>query len=240
MPIIKLIVEGGEMKPGPAIAQQLGPMGINIGKVIQDVNTATHGFKGMKVPVQIDVDAKTKQFHISVSSPPVSELIKKEAGAEKGSGMPHEVKVGNLAIEQVISIAKTKISGMLAKDLKAAVSLVVGSCVSLGVLIEGKPAKEVQKEIAAGTFDLEIKKEKTDLSAEKKQRMLEIFKDVRSQQDLRAKAREAAKAAEEAAKVAAAAAAPAATAAAGTPAAPGATPAAAAKPAAAKADAKKK
>jgi len=75
---VKLIVDGGSMQPGPAVAQQLGPMGINLGKVIADVNAATSGFKGTKVPVEIDVDPKTKTFTIKVSSPPVSELIKKQ------------------------------------------------------------------------------------------------------------------------------------------------------------------
>jgi len=78
MPVIKLIVEGGAMKPGPAIAQQLGPLGINIGKVIADVNTATSGFVGVKVPIEIDANAKTKNFSIRVFSPPVAELLKKE------------------------------------------------------------------------------------------------------------------------------------------------------------------
>jgi large subunit ribosomal protein L11 len=237
MPVIKLIVEGGEMKPGPAVAQQLGPMGINLGKVIQEVNAATSGFKGMKVPVQVDVNPKTKQYSITVSSPPVSELIKKEVSADKGSGMPHETKIGNLAIEQVISIAKTKLPGMLAKDLKAAVKLVTGSCVSLGVLIESKPAKEVEQELKAGVYDREIKAEKTEVSADKKQKLAAVFYEVRSQQEARAKAREAAKAAEEAAKAAAA---PTAAPAAGA-AATGATSAPAAKSeTAAKPEAKKK
>ena len=61
MPKIKLIVDGGAMKPGPAVAQQLGPMGINLGKVISDVNAATAGFKGVKVPVELDVNPKTKK-----------------------------------------------------------------------------------------------------------------------------------------------------------------------------------
>ena len=86
---VKLIVEGGDMKPGPTVSQQLGPMGINLGKVISDVNEATKGFKGMKVPVEIDVDPKTKDFTIQVFSPPVSEMIKKELNIEKGSGKPH-------------------------------------------------------------------------------------------------------------------------------------------------------
>lgn len=210
MPVIKLIVEGGAMKPGPAVAQQLGPLGINLGKVISDVNTATAGFKGVKVPVEINADAKTKNFTIKVFSPPVAELIKKELGLEKGSGTPHETKVGNLAIEQVIAIAQTKLSNMLAKDLKAGVKLVVGSCVSLGVLIEDKSAKEIEKDIEAGMYDKEIKSAKTEVSADKKSRLAKAFASVKAQQEAKAKAAEAAKLAEEAAKVAAAAAAPAA------------------------------
>ena len=63
--IIKLLVEGGDMKPGPAIAQKIGPLGINMGKIIQEVNEQTKSFKGMKVPVILDVDTKTKSFTIS-------------------------------------------------------------------------------------------------------------------------------------------------------------------------------
>ena len=229
MPVIKLIVEGGAMKPGPAVAQQLGPLGINLGKVISDVNTATAGFKGVKVPVEIDANAKTKQFTIKVFSPPVAELLKKELGLEKGSGSPKDTKVGNLAIEQVISIAQTKLPNMLARDLRAAVKLVVGSCVSLGILIEDKQAKDIEKDIDAGLYDKELKSAKTEVSAEKKARLSLAFASVKSQQEAKAKAAEAAKLAEEAAKAAAAAATPAvgAAPAAGTPAA-AATPAKAA------------
>ena len=59
--IIKLIVEGGSMKPGPAIAQKLGPLGINIGKIISQVNAETSSFKGMKVPAVLDINTKTKE-----------------------------------------------------------------------------------------------------------------------------------------------------------------------------------
>ena len=61
---VKLIVEGGKMAPGPAVAQQLGPMGINLGKVIEDVNEATKSFAGIKVPVELDVNTKTKKLNI--------------------------------------------------------------------------------------------------------------------------------------------------------------------------------
>ncbi len=226
------------MKPGPAVAQQLGPLGINLGKVISDVNTATSGFNGMKVPVELDVNPKTKSFSVKVFSPPVAELIKKEAGVDKGSGNPLNTKIGNLAIEQVISIAKTKQANMLAKDLKAAVKMVVGSCVTLGVMVEDKAAKDVEQDIAAGIYDREIKSGSTVVAAEKKTRLNAAFASVKSQQEAKAKAAEAAKLAEEAAKAAAAAAAPAAGAAATPAAGAAATPAAAgAKPEAAKKEA---
>jgi len=199
--IVKLIVDGEDMKPGPAVSQQLGPMGINLGKVIEEVNKATSGFKGMKVPVSLDIDLKTKEFTINVSSPPVAELIKKELKLEKGSGDAGKIKTGNLAIEQSIAIAKTKIPDMLAKDLKAAVKLVVGSCVSLGVMIESKNAKELNEEIDSGKYDEEISEEKTQVSPEKKARLEKEFAEIEAEQEAAIKAEEEAKAAEEAAKI---------------------------------------
>ena len=77
MAVIKLLVEGGKMSPGPAVAQQLGPMGINMSKVIEDVNAATQEFKGVTLPVHLTVDADTKEVTIKVLSPPTSELLKK-------------------------------------------------------------------------------------------------------------------------------------------------------------------
>lgn len=222
---VKLIVDGGAMAPGPAVAQQLGPMGINLGKVIADVNVATKGFAGMKVPVEIDVDGKTKTYVITVNSPPMAELIKKEAGLEKGSGAALTTKVANIPFERIVFVARTKMPGLLAKDLKAAVKLAVGSCVSLGILIDNKEAKDIEKDIDAGKYDNEIKNEITEVSPQKKKELEAFFAVRKAEQEKKAKALEEAKAAEEAAKVAAAAAA-------GTPA-PGAAPAAGATPAAA-------
>ena len=228
--IVKLIVDGGDMKPGPAVAQQIGPLGINMGKVIADVNTATLGFKGTKVPVEIDVDAKTKNYRIKVFSPPVAELIKKEAGLEKGSGLAGAYKVANLPFETIVSIAKTKMSNLLAKDMKSAVKLITGTCVSLGVLIDNKEAKLIEKDIESGKYDKEIKSEITEASEDKKKELKVFFTALKEKQDKEQKAIAEAKAAEEAAKAAAVAAAPAAGAAAATPGAP-----AAAAPAAAEA-----
>ena len=196
---VKLIVDGGKMAPGPAVAQQLGPMGINIGKVISDVNEATKGFAGVKVPVELDVNPKTKSYEIMVFSPPVAELIKKELKLEKGSGAAQKTKVGNIAVESLIGIAKTKMPNLLAKDLKSALKLIVGSCVSLGVLVDNKEAKAIELDIDSGVYDKLIQNEVTEVTAEKKKSIDEYFTQVKAKQEQIKKAEEA-KIAEEAAK----------------------------------------
>ncbi len=199
MPLIKLLVEGGSMKPGPAVAQQLGPMGINMGQVISDVNDATKEFKGMEVPVVLDVDAKTKTFAIEVKSPSVSALIKKEIGLEKASGERLKVQSGNMAIEQVISVTKQKFSNMLANEFIDALNSVIGSCMSMGLLIENKDPKEILEEIREGAYAEEIKSQKSEASPEKLKELKEFFADVSAkQQASKAAEEEEAKAAEEA------------------------------------------
>lgn len=193
---IKILAEGGNMKPGPALSQKLGPAGINIGQVISKVNEATQGFKGMKVPVELDVDSQTKEFEVKVFSPPVSELLKKELGIEKGSGEQNKVKVANASIEQIIKVAKTKFPNLLCNDLKAAVKTVVGSCVSLGVLIENKNATEIEQDIVDGKYDKEINSEITETLEEKKKELDNYFEEIKSHQDKLIKQQEKEKEAE--------------------------------------------
>ncbi|GBE19999.1 50S ribosomal protein L11 [archaeon BMS3Abin17] len=193
---IKLLVEGGSMQPGPALSQKLGPMGLNISQIIQKVNDATKNFKGMKVPVELDVDLGTKDFEVQVFSPPVSELIKKELGIEKGSSMHKKTTAANASIEQIISISKTKLPNMLCKDLKSAVKTVIGSCVSLGILVESKPAFEIEKEIDEGKYDKEIQEEKTETPAEKKEELDKYFSELKAEQEKVIQQEQAAKEAE--------------------------------------------
>jgi len=193
---IKLLAEGGNMKPGPSLSQKLGPAGININQVIQKVNEETKSFDGLKVPVELEVDLSTKEFEVKVFSPPVSELIKRELGIEKGSGTQKKMQVANASIEQIISVAKTKFSNMLCKDLKSAVKTVAGTCVSLGILIENKPAKEVEEEIDEGKYDKEISEEKTETSEEKKSELDKFFSEIKATQDAKLKQEAAAKEAE--------------------------------------------
>ena len=193
---VKLLAEGGNMKPGPALSQKLGPLGININNVIQKVNEATAEFKGLTVPVELDIDAGTKEFSVTVFSPPVSGLLKKEIGVAKGSGEQKKYQVANLSIEQIISVSKAKFPTMLCNDLESAVKTVVGGCVSLGVLIEGKPAVEVAQELNEGKYSKEIKEEKTETSAEKRSELDEHFAKVKAVQDKLLKQEKAEKEAE--------------------------------------------
>lgn len=198
---IKLLVEGGSMKPGPALSQKLGPAGMNIGQVIQKVNEATKDFNGLKVPVELNVDVSTKEFEVKVFSPPVSELLKKELGIEKGSGIQLKLQTANASIEQIISVAKTKFPNLLCKNLKSAVKTVVGSCVSLGILIENKLASEIEQEIDKGKYDKEIQEEQTETPADKKIKLVEFFSNLRIKQEQIIKQEKAEAEAEKEAKV---------------------------------------
>jgi len=200
MAVIKLLVEGGKMAPGPAVAQQLGPMGINMGKVISDVNEATKEFAGVTLPVQLTVDADTKEVSIKVMSPPTSELIKKELKVEKASGARLKQRSGNLAIEQVISVAKSKHDHMLSNEFISSVKSVIGTCQALGVLIENKEAQEIMEEVAEGKYSEEINAQKTDVSPEKRKELDTYFAEVAEKQEALKKAEEAEAAAAEEAK----------------------------------------
>ncbi len=153
---VKIMVEGGKASPAPPIGPALGPLGLNIGQVVAKINEKTASFSGMKVPV-IVVVGKNKQFEIEVGSPPVAALIKKELGLEKGAKTSGTEVVGNLSLTQAVNIAKMKSEGSFAMDIKAAVKEVLGTCVSLGVTVEGKDAREVQQEITEGKHDQELK-----------------------------------------------------------------------------------
>lgn len=194
---IKLLVEGGQMAPTPALSQKLGPLGINVGQVISKVNSATTDFKGLKVPVELIIDPKTKEMDVKVFSPPTSELIKKEIGAPSCSGDQKKLQVGNLSIEQVISIANSKMQNLLCKDLKAAVKSVVGTCTSLGVLVESKLASELGEDIDSGKYDKEINGNITETPEEKRKELDSYFQEINAKQLQVKKADDAAKAAKE-------------------------------------------
>ena len=157
---VEIMIEGGKAVAGPTVGQKLGPLGINIQQVLIKINEKTASFKGMKVPVKIIVETSDKSFNLEIGTPPTAELIKKELNLQKGSGVPNKIKTGNLGIEQVIKIAKMKQDSLFVNNLKAAVKTIVGTCNSLGMLIEGKTAKDIVQDINQGKYDKEIKEEK--------------------------------------------------------------------------------
>ncbi len=163
---VEVLVEGGKATAAPPLGPALGPMGVNIGQVVSDINKKTSSFQGMQVPVKIFIDKETKQYEITIGTPPASGLIKKEANLEKGSGKAKHEMVADILIEQVIKIAKMKETATLGKSLKEKVKEIIGTCQSMGILVEGKPARETLRDIEAGLFDEEIRLEKIELTAE--------------------------------------------------------------------------
>ena len=150
---IEALVEGGKASAGPPLGPALGPLGVNIMQVINTINDKTKQFSGMKVPVKVIVDPKTKNFEIQVGTPPASSLILKELNLEKGSGSAGTHKIGNITVDQAVKVAKMKQDNLLGKELKQKTKEVIGTCVSLGVTVEGKKPKEIQKAIDEGKFD---------------------------------------------------------------------------------------
>ena len=163
---VDVMVEGGKATAAPPLGPALGPLGVNIGQVVGDINKKTASFKGMQVPVKVSVDEDTKEHNITVGTPPASALIKKEAGLEKGAANPLTDKVADLKIQQLIKIAKMKEDNLHSKAMKEKVKVIAGSCNSMGVMIEGKQAKEIIQEINNGAFAKEIEEEQTELSTE--------------------------------------------------------------------------
>ena len=156
--IIDLLVEGGKATPSPTAASKLSKLKVNVDEVFKQVNEKTKDFAGVQVPVKVKIDVETQQVEIEVGTPPVSSMIRKELGVEvlkiseeeKAKG---KSAVGDLTIQQIIRIAKVKMSDLLAKDLKTATKIIVGTCASMPVTIEGKKPKEIIQEINAGKYD---------------------------------------------------------------------------------------
>jgi large subunit ribosomal protein L11 len=157
--VVEALVSGGQATAGPPLGPALGPLGVNVLAIVNKINEITKTYSGMKVPVKITVDPETKEFEVNVGTPTTSALIVSELGVEKGSKAPKTEKIGNLSMEQVVRIAKVKGTELLAKNSKAAVKEVLGSCVSMGVTVENKDPREVQKEIDEGKYDTLLKKE---------------------------------------------------------------------------------
>jgi len=147
------IVPGGKATGGPPIGPALGPIGVNIMSIVNKINEETAEYDGLPVPVDVIIDTDTKDFKIKVGMLATFALITQTLGISKGSGAPNTDFVGDMTMEQVISVANKKRQGLFAASLKTAVKEIVGSCQSMGVTVEGKSAGEVQTLIKNGEYD---------------------------------------------------------------------------------------
>ena len=132
---VSVMVEGGKATAAPPIGPTLSPLGVNIGKVVEEINKQTASLKGMQVPVKIIIGAN-KTFTIEVGKPPVAALLRKEAKVEKGTAFAGQEWVGNISMEQVKAVAKAKFNS----DEQPYVNQILGTCRSMGISIgeEGK------------------------------------------------------------------------------------------------------
>ena len=149
---IEILVPGGEADPGPPLGPELGPTPVDVQAVVQTINEETAAFDGTEVPVTIEYE-EDGSFEIEVGVPPTAALIKDEAGFETGSGDPDTNFVADLSIDQVKTIAEQKVSDLLAYEVKGAAKEVAGTCVSLGVTIEGEDARTFKQRVDDGEYD---------------------------------------------------------------------------------------
>ena len=150
---ISSLVTGGEASAGPPLGPAMGPMGVNIMQVIEAINEKTKEFKGMKIPVTVSVDTDTKEWEIEVGIPSASALLLKEAGIQKGSSTSGTEWAGDITADSIVKVANVKLETSYASSLKSVAKQIVGTCISLGIKIEGKTPKEFTAEINDGKWD---------------------------------------------------------------------------------------
>ena len=150
---VSSLVTGGAASAGPPLGPALGPLGVNIMEVINAINDKTKDFEGMKVPVTVIVDSDTKKYEIEIGIPSAAALIMKEAGIQKGSGTSGTEWVGDVTMDAIIKVANTKLEKSYASSLKSVAKTIIGTCLALGVKIEGKTPKEMTGEINEGKWD---------------------------------------------------------------------------------------
>lgn len=154
---VDVLIEGGKATAAPPLGPALGPMKVNIGQVVASINEKTKDFKGMQVPVKVIVDDETKEFEITIGTPPASGLIKKELGIKKAAGNPLTEVVGNLTVEQLIKITNMKSDALLGKNLKLKAHEIAGTCNAMGVTVDGLKGIKFIAASKAGKYDSQLK-----------------------------------------------------------------------------------
>ena len=134
--LIKLQIQAGAANPAPPVGPALGQHGVNIMEFCKAYNAATESMRGNVVPVEITV-YEDRSFTFITKTPPAADLIKKAAGVQKGSGIPHTNKVGKISMDQVREIAQTKMPDLNANDIDAAMKIIAGTARQMGIETPG-------------------------------------------------------------------------------------------------------
>ncbi len=154
---IDALIVGGKASAAPPLGPALGPKGVNIGKVVAEINKKTADFAGMQVPVKVIIDTETKDFSIEIGTPPASALIKQELGIKKASGVPQSDFVGDLTIDQVMKISRMKGDSLTGKNVKMKAKEIIGTCRSMGVTVEGQKGEDAIEAVNSGKDDNKLK-----------------------------------------------------------------------------------
>ena len=133
---VKLQLPAGKATPGPPVGSTLGPHGINIPGFTKEFNEKTRGQEGLIIPVVMTIYAD-RSFEFVLKTPPAAVLIKKALNIQSGSAKPNKTKVATITEAQLKEIAEQKMPDLNAADLDAAISMIKGTCRSMGVKVEG-------------------------------------------------------------------------------------------------------
>ena len=132
---IKLQIPAGKATPAPPVGPALGQHGVNIMAFTKDFNERTKNDIGLIIPVVI-TDYADRSFTFITKTPPAAVLIKKACKIESGSGVPNKTKVATITKEQLQKIAEQKMPDLNAANLESAMSMIAGTCRSMGVVVE--------------------------------------------------------------------------------------------------------
>jgi large subunit ribosomal protein L11 len=133
--VVKLQIPAGKANPAPPVGTALGPHQINIMAFCKEYNARTQNMMGSIIPAEITIYTD-QTFSFVTKTPPASDLLRKAAGLEKGSGVPNRDKVGTVSRAQLRDIAETKMKDLNAIDIKGAMKQIEGSARSMGIVIE--------------------------------------------------------------------------------------------------------
>jgi len=132
--VVRLQIPAGKANPAPPIGTALGPQGVNIMAFCKEYNARTQDQVGMIIPAEITI-YEDRSFTFITKTPPVSDLLKKAAGVEKGSTTPNKIKVGTISREKLREIAELKLKDLNVIDIEGAERMVEGTARSMGITI---------------------------------------------------------------------------------------------------------